>query len=570
MSPRKKLVSTSESPSPPLEDGTKREKSGRLEHQEDKEGSVLKNTSTKPNQLFSTQESLLIPKKMTSQDKLNFYGRHTQGQNLYRKLAVDSILGGESLSPFWNEYTKAISDVLSALIPTEPLDLGSHLLSGSANKQDANSWFSMNVTCLQNNNSSKISCPSSIVFLQGYTDCESTKNKSNKQFKTKPRNQTTKLTPNAVLKIRVYPSKELHQVWKSWLAGYRWVYNWTIAQLGLDSSQSAYSLQAKCRESSQPDWLNSLPGHQLQEAVADAHDAFKQAKKKKGFESFKSCRDFSQVIKFKAGNYKNGTWYSRLTKGLSFTSPLPIPKDCIYGTQLVYQKGKWFGCFPEYRETESNQSEKVIALDPGNRTFLTGYDGETVLEVGKKDIGRINRLCSHLDELMSKISKSPSKRKRFKMRKSAQRLRCKIQNLVGDLHRKTSRFLVDNYKVIFLPTFETSQMVLKKTRKIKSKTARNILTWAHDKWAQHLTQMAARHNTLVVRCNESYTSKTCPQCGHIHAHLGGNKKFKCPECGYIADRDRNGARNIMIRALQATAFTFIGDDVPTLCLLGYE
>ncbi len=373
-----------------------------------------------------------------------------------------------------------------------------------------------------------------------------------------------------MLKIRVYPSKELHRLWKSWLAGYRWVYNWTIASLKSDPNQSAYSLQPKCRNTEKPDWVNCLPGHQLQEAVADAVDAFKQAKKEKGIAKFKSCRAFSQVIKFKVGNFKNGTWYPRLSKGLSYHTPLPIPEHCSYGTQLVYQKGKWFGCFPEYRETNLSNNSSVIALDPGIRTFVTGFDGETILEVGKKDIGRINRLCAHLDQLMSKISASGSKRQRFKMRLAAQRFRGKIQNLVKDLHNKVSRFLVNNYKVIFLPTFETNQMVLKQSRKIRSKTARNMLTWSHYKFARHLTQMANRHNTKVVRCNESYTSKTCPHCGHIHDRLGGNKKFKCPECGFTADRDTNGARNIMIRALQATAFTITGDDVPSLSLLSYE
>jgi len=86
----------------------------------------------------------------------------------------------------------------------------------------------------------------------------------------------------------------------------------------------------------------------------------------------------------------------------------------------------------------------------------------------------------------------------------------------------------------------------------------------------HLNQMAMRHRVLVVRCNESYTSKTCPHCGHIHNRLGGSKVFKCPECGYQASRDANGARNIMIRALQATAFTVTGDAVPSLALLGIE
>ncbi len=74
-------------------------------------------------------------------------------------------------------------------------------------------------------------------------------------------------------------------------------------------------------------------------------------------------------------------------------------------------------------------------------------------------------------------------------------------------------------------------------------------------------QMAQREGVLVVLCNESYTSKTCPECGCIHAKLGGNKRFQCPECGYNAHRDWNGARNIMIRALQATAITVTGDAI---------
>ena len=235
--------------------------------------------------------------------------------------------------------------------------------------------------------------------------------------------------------------------------------------------------------------------------------------------------------------------------------------ECIYGTQLVYQKGKWYGCFPEHIPTEPTGENKVIALDPGSRAFITGYDGETVLEVGKKDIGRINRLCTHLDQLTRLISKSKSKRQRYKQRQAGNRIREKIRNLVKDLHNKVSSFLVDNYKVIFLPTFETGQMVLRSIRKIRSKTARNMLTWSHFRFAQHLTQMAARNNCMVVRCNESYTSKTCPECGTIHEKLGGSKVFKCPHCGYKASRDANGARNIMIRALQATAITFTSDAI---------
>jgi len=73
--------------------------------------------------------------------------------------------------------------------------------------------------------------------------------------------------------------------------------------------------------------------------------------------------------------------------------------------------------------------------------------------------------------------------------------------------------------------------------------------------------MADRNNCLVVKCNESYTSKTCPECGHIHEKLGGSKLFNCPNCDYKTGRDENGARNILIRALQASAFTVTGEAI---------
>ncbi|NEQ41531.1 MAG: transposase [Okeania sp. SIO3I5] len=104
-------------------------------------------------------------------------------------------------------------------------------------------------------------------------------------------------------------------------------------------------------------------------------------------------------------------------------------------------------------------------------------------------------------------------------------------------------------------------MVLKSSRKINRKSVRNMLTWSHGKFASHIEQMAARQGVLVVRCNEAYTSKTCTNCGHVHHNLGGSKIYKCPQCGHRIARDINGARNIMLRALQATAFTVINDSI---------
>ena len=131
---------------------------------------------------------------------------------------------------------------------------------------------------------------------------------------------------------------------------------------------------------------------------------------------------------------------------------------------------------------------------------------------------------------------------------------------MDELHRQTASYLVHNYNVIFIPTFETSEMVLKSKRRINTKSVRSMLTWSPYGLKQLLTSMAQGWGVLVVETNEAYTSKTCGLCCHVHAKLGGSKVFKCPECGYVAAPDANGAFNIMLKALAGTPFTLLGDE----------
>lgn len=571
MSHPKKPLNPLGSALPVLDVGKQKGSLRQLGHQEDKDATFLKKSKKRQESaaqlsLFATDESRLTPNATILSVNLNSYVQDFQTRNIYQKLVPGLILGGENSLPFWTEFSQVISSALWLPTLTGSYDSDLSWLSGYAKEQDANSWFSMNVSSAPNKSLWQICCPSSIASVLGFTDSENTSSKSNKRYKKTARHSKTKNPakpkPNSVLKIRLYPSIELHKVWKQWLAGYRRIYNWAIDKLkaGFDGN-----LQKKFLvDTSIPAWVQAIPSHSKQEACDEAFDAYQQARANGGTPRFKSCRASSQAIQFKAKDFLHGTWFPRTTKGLTFKASQPMPYECEYGTELIYQRGKWYACIPQCVDTIPTDSDRVIALDPGNRTFLTGYDGENILEIGKGDIGRINRLCSHLDKLMSRIDKSQVKRERHKMRKASYAVRAKIQALVKDLHNKAASLLVNSYKLILLPTYETSEMVLKSSRKINKKSARNMLTWSHFKFAQVLGQMAAKKGVLVVRCNESYTSKTCTNCGFIKRKLGSAKVFKCPECGHKHDRDWGGARNIMIRALQATAFTSNSNAVLTL------
>ena len=125
----------------------------------------------------------------------------------------------------------------------------------------------------------------------------------------------------------------------------------------------------------------------------------------------------------------------------------------------------------------------------------------------------------------------------------------RIRNLIDDCHHQLARWLCQNYKIILLPKFETSHMVLKNSRKIRSRTARTMLTWSHYRFRIFLLHKAREYNCKVIECTDEYTSKTCGHCGQINDGLGGSKIFQCNSCKVEMDRDANGARNILLKLL---------------------
>ncbi|KAK9339151.1 hypothetical protein V1521DRAFT_428417 [Lipomyces starkeyi] len=121
--------------------------------------------------------------------------------------------------------------------------------------------------------------------------------------------------------------------------------------------------------------------------------------------------------------------------------------------------GHFYLCVPGPLEEVEGPAgvPRVMSLDPGVRTFMTGYspDGE-VLELGMADIGHIYRLCHRMDALQSRWSmKGVEHKKKWRMKRAAAMIRRRIRNLVDDLHCRTAKFLCSSYNLVILPKFET-------------------------------------------------------------------------------------------------------------------
>ena len=223
--------------------------------------------------------------------------------------------------------------------------------------------------------------------------------------------------------------------------------------------------------------------------------------------------------------------------------------------RLVKERGLYWLVvpYPAQCDIETPSGDGVVALDPGVRTFMTFFSETDCGKIGYRAFGRIQRLCHWLDDLISRTDTEPDYQRRRRMRRAQARMRQRIHNLVDELHWQMARWLTNNYQVILLPTFETQDMTRRAGRRIRSKTARMMLSLRHYEFRQRLKWKAWQRGALVLDVNEAYTSKTRSWDGGIKSNLGGASVIR-DESGFGMDRDVNGARGIFLRALGDSPF----------------
>ena len=244
--------------------------------------------------------------------------------------------------------------------------------------------------------------------------------------------------------------------------------------------------------------------------------------------------------------------YHKILGPMRMTEAIPeYPKE----SRLVRERGLYWLVVPHPAQCdiETPSGDGAVALDPGVRTFLTFFSETECGKIGYKAFGRIQRLCHWLDGLISRTAAEPSSQRRRRMRRAQARLRQRITNLVDELHWQAARWLTSNYKLILLPTFETQDMTRRAGRRIRSKTARMMLSFRHYEFKQRLLWKAWQRGALVLEVNEAYTSKTRSWDGRVEEKLGGRAVIR-DESGFGMDRDVNGARGIFLRALGDSPF----------------
>ena len=176
----------------------------------------------------------------------------------------------------------------------------------------------------------------------------------------------------------------------------------------------------------------------------------------------------------------------------------------------------------------------MIVIDPGVRKFGVGYDPNgKIVFFGK---GANKDILS----LLHQLDKENDKMKQFLLWK-------KVKNMVSELHWKTISYLMENYDYIMIPNFQISNMV--KSKKISKDTKRMLYMYSYHNFILKLKYKCLMNNKKLYIVDESYTSKTCCQCGNLN-NVDGNEIYNCQGCNSIIDRDINGSMNILIKNIK--------------------
>lgn len=181
------------------------------------------------------------------------------------------------------------------------------------------------------------------------------------------------------------------------------------------------------------------------------------------------------------------------------------------------------------------RSGKSVGLDFGLKKFLTASDGKVIesplfFKQGMKEIRKLNRI-------LSRKKKGSNNYKRALL--DLVRAYKKIANRRRDYHFKLAKKLTEEYALICIEDLNIKAM--------RGLWGRKVSDLGHSQFVNILKYRCAKAGTAVVEIPRFYpSSKTCSDCGYVLDDLPLNlRKWVCPECSSIHERDLNAAINIL-------------------------
>ena len=216
--------------------------------------------------------------------------------------------------------------------------------------------------------------------------------------------------------------------------------------------------------------------------------------------------------------------------------------------------GKWYVSFQVELAVADpvHPSTSAVGLDAGITKLITLSDGSKPFEPVNSFKTNQDKLAQLQRQLARKVKFSVNWKKQ---KAKISRLHSRIANIRRDYLHKATTTISKNHAMIVIEDLKVSNMsksaagtVDEPGRNVAAKSGLNraILDQGWCEMRRQLTYKQLWRGGDVLAINPAYTSQKCACCGHT---AKDNRKtqasFVCTECGYTANADVNGARNIL-------------------------
>ena len=192
---------------------------------------------------------------------------------------------------------------------------------------------------------------------------------------------------------------------------------------------------------------------------------------------------------------------------------------------------------------ELPKANNSIGLDLGVKDLVITsnglkYKNHKYLAKSEKKLAREQRKLSHMVKGSSN---------RSKQRIKIARIHKHINNQRNDYLHKLSKHIIDENQIICVEDLKVMNMTK------ENKFNKELLDSSMSRLLTMLTYKASWYGRTIVKIPSNYpSSQLCSSCGYknsITKNLNV-RKWKCPECGTIHDRDINASINILRKGIQ--------------------
>ena len=354
-------------------------------------------------------------------------------------------------------------------------------------------------------------------------------------------------------KYRLYPNEEQKVLIAKHLGSCRFIYNYALdkkvrAYQTDKTNLSRFDIQAdlpNMKKSEEYCWLKEVNSLSLQASLANLDSAFtKFFREHKGFPRFKSKKDGKQSFSIPQNtrvDFENGRIFIPKFKGGIKTKFHRTFEGIVKSSTISRTAtGKYFvSILVEVNEPDMPMKpiceNKTVGIDLGIKTFAVLSDGTEIpnpkhLKQSLDKVKKLQRSLSH---------KNKGSKNRDKARRKLALAHEKVTNRRNDFLHKVTSYLVNNYDTICLEDLNVKGMV--KNHHL-AQALEDISIGAFNTLLEY---KAKERGVNILRIGRFEPSSKMCTCGYINHKLTlSMRRWKCPVCGAVHDRDLLAANNI--------------------------